>query len=77
MMTNIHKGTVVLDNDLYDLLTLDDPACDTPKWIADTDLSGPANIVPYRDPAFEQGVTVQIVIEGRYYYRKLQLSKME
>ena len=69
----IKAGIVTLDGARYSLMTIDDPLADCPKWIADTDIKGKALINPDpRHSCFAPGVPVQIMIEGRYYYRKLQ-----
>ena len=73
MTKTIKAGAVTLDSARYQLMTLNELATDVrDQWVADTDLKGKATIVPFRDPCFEPGITVQVLIEGRYYYRKLE-----
>lgn len=72
MTKTIKAGTVTLNGARYSLMTIDDPCSDCPQWIADTDIKGKATIVPYRHKCFAPGIPVQILIEGRYYYRKLE-----
>jgi len=70
-MANIKKGTVTLDNRRYELRT-HETMDGGERGMIDTDLSGKANITPYRAKCFAPGVTVQIVIAGRHYFRALE-----
>jgi hypothetical protein len=72
MMATIKKGTVTLEKNPYRLMTVDIP-CENPEWIEDKDLNGKADVIPYRETCFAPGVTVRIILDGRYYYRKLKL----
>lgn len=77
-MANIKKGTVTLDDHPYALMThetMDGGRGE--RWITDTNISGKATITPYRAKRFAAGVTVQIVIDGRHYFRTLSPIKQE